>query len=477
MNYLIKNIHAIMTGQANQQARSSATSIRISNGVITEIGHLRAHSDETVLDAQDGVVYPAWVNTHHHLFQSLLKGEPQGLNQNLTPWLAATPYRFRGAFDEDTFRLASRIGLIELLQSGCGTVADHHYLYWPDMPFDGAEILFDEADRLGMRFVLCRGGGTLTRGLEAELPQALRPEKFEHIMYDVERLVQRYHQAQPDAYRRIVMAPTTALHSTTPQQLRESAKLARHLGIRLHSHLSETVDYLDAAKAKFNSTPVQFCAEHDWVGEDVWFAHLVKLLPEEIKILGQSKTGIAHCPQSNARLGSGIADLVTLEAAGMAISIGVDGAASNEAADMLSETHAAWMLQRARKGMLAQPKYAGGTFEGGADAATIEDVIRWGTQGGAQVLGLPNIGTLEIGQQADLVIYNLNDPRYMGLHDLAIGPVASAGQANIRYMLIGGKIVMQNNQIPDLDLHELAIEARQAVKKLQVRAEQMALAS
>ncbi|MEQ4562103.1 MAG: amidohydrolase, partial [Acinetobacter sp.] len=120
MNYLIKNIHAIMTGQANQQARSSATSIRISNGVITEIGHLRAHSDETVLDAQDGVVYPAWVNTHHHLFQSLLKGEPQGLNQNLTPWLAATPYRFRGAFDEDTFRLASRIGLIELLQSGCG---------------------------------------------------------------------------------------------------------------------------------------------------------------------------------------------------------------------------------------------------------------------------------------------------------------------------------------------------------------------
>jgi cytosine/adenosine deaminase-related metal-dependent hydrolase len=316
------------------------------------------------------------------LFQSLLKGEPQGLNQSLTPWLASTPYRFRGAFDEESFRLAARIGLIELLRSGCGTVADHHYLYWPNMPFDGAEILFDEADRLGLRFILCRGGGTLTRGLEAELPQALRPEKFENVIADIERLVSKYHDSRPQAFKRIVMAPTTALHSTTPEQLRETAQVARRLGIRLHSHLSETVDYLDAARAKFGMTPVQFCAEHDWVGEDVWFAHLVKLLPEEIQLLGQTKTGIAHCPQSNARLGSGIADLVTLEKAGMNISIGVDGAASNEAADMLSETHATWMLQRARKGMFAQPKYDGGTFEGGADAATVEDVIRWGRKAG-----------------------------------------------------------------------------------------------
>ncbi len=423
------------------------------------------------------MIYPAWVNTHHHLFQSLLKGEPQGLNQSLTPWLASTPYRFRGAFDEESFRLAARIGLIELLRSGCGTVADHHYLYWPNMPFDGAEILFDEADRLGLRFILCRGGGTLTRGLEAELPQALRPEKFENVIADIERLVSKYHDSRPQAFKRIVMAPTTALHSTTPEQLRETAQVARRLGIRLHSHLSETVDYLDAARAKFGMTPVQFCAEHDWVGEDVWFAHLVKLLPEEIQLLGQTKTGIAHCPQSNARLGSGIADLVTLEKAGMNISIGVDGAASNEAADMLSETHATWMLQRARKGMFAQPKYDGGTFEGGADAATVEDVIRWGTQGGAQVLGLSDIGTLEVGQQADLVVYQLDDPRYMGLHDMAIGPVASGGQAQIKHMLIGGKTVIENNHIPNLDMRELAAQAREAVKKLQQRAENMALAS
>ncbi|MCU4412871.1 amidohydrolase family protein [Acinetobacter sp. WU_MDCI_Axc73] len=478
MNYLIKNAHAILTGLKGDAARTQADSIRIRNGVITEIGSsLSGQTDETLIDARDCVIYPAWVNTHHHLFQSLLKGEPQGLNQTLTPWLASTPYRFRGAFDEESFRLAARIGLIELLRSGCGTVADHHYLYWPNMPFDGAEILFDEADRLGLRFILCRGGGTLTRGLEAELPQALRPEKFENVIADIERLVGKYHDSRPQAFKRIVMAPTTALHSTTPEQLRETAKIARGLGIRLHSHLSETVDYLDAARAKFGMTPVQFCAEHDWVGEDVWFAHLVKLLPEEIQLLGQTKTGIAHCPQSNARLGSGIADLVTLEKAGMNISIGVDGAASNEAADMLSETHATWMLQRARKGMLAQPKYEGGTFEGGADAATVEDVIRWGTQGGAQILGLSNIGTLEVGQQADLVVYELDDPRYMGLHDMAIGPIASGGQAQIKHMLIGGKTVIENNHIPNLDMRELAAHAREAVKKLQQRAEKMALVS
>lgn len=472
--YLIKNAYAILTGLSGDAARSSATDIRIQDGKISALGQLSPEPEDTIVDAKDCVIYPAWVNTHHHLFQSLLKGEPQGLNQSLTSWLASTPYRFRGAFDEATFRIAVRIGLIELLRSGCATVADHHYLYWPNMPFDGAAILFEEAEKLGMRFVLCRGGATQTRGLESELPQALRAEKFEDYMLDVERLVQQYHQPERNAMRKIVMAPTSSLHSTTAQQFRESAKFARQLGIGLHSHLSETVDYLDAAKHKFAMTPVQFCAEHDWVGSDVWFAHLVKLLPEEIKILGQTHTGIAHCPQSNARLGSGIADLVALEHAGMTISIGVDGAASNEAADMLSETHAAWLMQRARKGMLAVPQYDGGLFEGGADAATIEDIVRWGTAGGAKVLGLDQVGTIEVGQQADFVLYQLDDPRYFGLHDIAIGPIASGGRAHIKAMFVAGKIVVQEDQIPDVDMKELAWQARQAVQLLQKRTLQVA---
>lgn len=467
---LIRNAGHVLTGLRGAAARHHGPDIRVLDGRIVAMGALTPLPGETRIDARDCVVYPAWVNTHHHLFQSLLKGEPGGVNQSLTPWLAATPYRYRGAFDEHSFRLAARIGLIELLRSGCATVADHHYLYYPGMPYDSAAILFEEADKLGMRFVLCRGGGTQTRQLEADLPQALRPEKLDDYLADVERLVGLYHDPAPDAFRRVVMAPTTTLHSTTAHELREIARAGRRWGLRLHSHLSETVDYLDAARAKFDMTPVQFCAEHDWLGADVWFAHLVKLLPEEIRLLGQTGTGIAHCPQSNGRLGSGIADIVALEAAGVPISIGVDGAASNEAADMQSEAHAAWLLQRARKGEQARPRYAGGTFEGGADAASIEDVVRWGTAGGAHVLGLPAVGTLAVGQAADIAIYRLDDPRYFGLHDPAIGPVACGGRASLKALLIGGRQVVTDDRIPGLDMAELGREAAKAVLDLQRRA-------
>jgi len=467
---LIKNAHAILTGLPGEAARHPGPDIRVRDGVIEAIGTLAAQPDERLIDARDCVVYPAWVNTHHHLFQSLLKGEPQGLNKSLTEWLSATPYRFRATFDEPTFRLAVRIGLVELLRSGCATVADHNYLYWPDMPFDTSEILFDEGEKLGMRIVLCRGGATQGRTIEQHLPQALRPENFDHYMADIERLVSRYHDPRPGSMRRVVMAPTTLLHSAPGAQLREMAKLARHLDIRLHSHLSETVDYLDAARGKFGMTPVQFCAEHDWLGNDVWFAHLVKLLPEEIALLGQTGTGIAHCPQSNGRLGSGIADLLALEQAGVPVSLGVDGAASNEAADMQSEAHAAWLLQRARKGMLAQPRYDGGTFEGGGDAASIEDVVRWGTAGGAQILGLPQSGTLQVGMLADIAVYRLDDPRYFGLHDMAIGPVTCGGRAALKALMINGQVIVENDLIPGLDLDAMRHQALSAVRTLQQRA-------
>lgn len=211
-------------------------------------------------------------------------------------------------------------------------------------------------------------------------------------------------------------------------------------------------------------------ADPPGLGSDVWFAHLVKLLPEEIRLLGETGTGIASCPQSNGRLGSGIADLPALEAAGVTVSLGVDGAASNEAADMQSEAHAAWLLQRARKGEKARPRYAGGEFEGGADAASIEDVLRWSTAGGAKVLGLGAIGTLAVGQAADLAIYRLDDPRYFGLHDPAIGPIASGGRAALKALLVGGRRVVEDDCIPGLDLTELGRQSRGAVARLYQRA-------
>jgi 8-oxoguanine deaminase len=467
MNVLIRNATAILTGLQGDGARHNGPDIRIENGKIAAMGSLSPEPGERQIDASGCVVYPAWVNTHHHLFQSLLKGDPVGLNATLTPWLTATPMRLRPLMDEGMFRLAARIGLIELALSGCATVADHNYHYYPGMPYDGSAILFEEAEALGLRFVLCRGGGTLSRQKDADLPAASRPETLDAYLADIERLAAQFHDSAPDAMRRIVVAPTTPPHSMRPEELRECAAVARRLGLHLHSHLSETVHYHDSVHAQHGMKPVQFCETIAWLGSDVWFAHLVKLDADEIAMLGATGTGIAHCPQSNGRLGSGIAPVRELEAAGAAVSIGVDGAASNEAADMLSETHAAWLMQRAKAGEAAVPLYRGGQGEADAAATTVEDVVRWGTAGGAKVLGLPGIGTLAPGQAADIAIYALDrDPRYFGLHDPAIGPVASGGAAHLKALLRGGHEIVRDGAVPGLDMAELGQQARVAVARL-----------
>ncbi|MCW5651188.1 MAG: amidohydrolase family protein [Ramlibacter sp.] len=466
---LIRNATAILTGQPGAGARHPGPDIRIANGRIEAMGALAPLPGEEQIDATDCVVYPAWVNTHHHLFQSLLKGDPMGINATLTPWLSATPFRLRPKMDEGMFRLAARIGLVELALSGCGTVADHNYHYWPGMPYDGSAILFEEAQALGLRFVLCRGGGTLSRIDATELPPELRPETLEQFLSDIERTAQRFHDPAPDSTRRVVVAPTTPPHSMRPGELKETAAFARARGLRLHSHLSETVHYHDTVHTQHGIKPIHFAESIGWLGPDVWFAHLVKLDADEIELLGKTRTGIAHCPQSNGRLGSGIAPVRALEEAGATVSIGVDGAASNEAADMLSETHAAWLMQRARAGEAAVAHYRGGRGEANAAAAaTVEDVVRWGTAGGAKILGLDAVGTLAPGMAADIALYATDrDPRHFGLHDPAIAPVACGGAAHLKALLVGGRRVVTDGALPGLDLAALGRQARAAVQRLQ----------
>ncbi len=463
---LIRNAAAILSGQPGEASRVAGPDIRLRGKTIEAIGQLQPEPGETIVDATDCVVYPAWVNTHHHLFQSLLKGDAGGIDLPLTAWLAATPYQYRAAFDEGLFRTAARIGLLELALSGCGTVADHNYLYYPGMPYDSSAILFEEAERLGLRFVLCRGGATRTRQLEAELAQALQPETLDGYLADMERVTALFHDPAPDAMRRVVMAPTTPPYSLSPGELVECARTARRLGIRLHSHLSETVSYQDSVHTMHGMSPVRFVAEHEWLGPDVWFAHLVKLDAEEIALLGSTRTGIAHCPQSNGRLGSGIAPVMALQAAGVPISIGVDGAASNEAADMISEVHAAWLIQRAAQGERCQPMFRGGTGEGPRVAVSADDVVAWGTSGGAKVLGLDAIGTLAPGMAADIAIYSLDDPRYFGLHDVGLGPVVSGGRPNLKALFVAGKRVVRDDVPIGVDVAELRAEARAAVRRL-----------
>lgn len=452
-NLLVRGAAAVMTGRAGAAARAGAVDIRIRDGRIAELAAgLVPGADEAVIDATGCVVYPGWINTHHHLFQNLLKAVPAGMNADLQEWLASVPYPRLARFTPELFRTAVRLGIAELLLSGTTTCADHHYLYHHGHGAETGDALFEEAEALGMRLVLCRGGAIQSAsdhpGMRAT---ALVPETLDEMLGDIERLKARYHDAAPDGLRRVAVAPTTPTFSLPPVLLRELAGFARGMGLRLHTHLSETDNYVRFCAEKYRCTPVQFVADHDWLGPDVWFAHLVTVTPDEIRMLGSTGTGMAHCPVSNARLGSGIAPVRAMADAGVPVSIGVDGVASNESGSMVHEANFAWLVHRAL---------------GGAAQTRVEEVIHWGTAGGAQVLGLPGVGTLALGQSADLAIYDVSGLRFAGFHDIATAPVAAGEPTPVRDVFVRGRHVVRQGEVVGLDVAKLRREARAALEVL-----------
>ncbi|VWB45191.1 amidohydrolase family protein [Burkholderia metallica] len=450
---LIRNPIAVMSGRAGDAARLGRTDLRVRDGRIDTIApDLAPLPGERVIDAADCVVYPGWVNTHHHLFQNLLKAVPAGINADLQEWLAAVPYPRVARFTPDLAHIAARLGFAELLLSGVTTCADHHYLYHAGGTTETGDLLFDEAAGFGMRFVLCRGGALQAAGDHPGFAgTALQPETLDQMLADIERLKARYHDAGAASMRRVVVAPTTPTFSLPPELLPEVARAARRMGLRLHSHLSETTRYVDFCRERYGKLPVEFVAEHEWLGPDVWFAHLVHLEANEIAMLAETGTGCSHCPVSNARLGSGIAPAPRMAAAGVPVSLGVDGVASNESGSMTHEANFAWLVHRAAHG---------------AAATTAEEVLHWGTQGGARVLGLDAVGTLDVGQAADLVLYDVSGPRFNGFHDYAIAPVAAGEPAPVKYSVVNGRVVVDNGEIPGLDLAALRRAAVDAVRQL-----------
>jgi len=391
------------------------------------------------------------ISTHHHLFQSVMKGVKAGLDQPLAGWLRSVPYRLWSKIDEEALAVAARIGLTEMLLSGTTTIADHHYLFSGSYRFDPAQVIFEVARSLGIRLVLCRGGATITRRFDNDDFVPMPTETLDHMLKSVEACAQQFHDTSPGSLSQVVLAPTTPTWSIEPGQLKEAIAAARRMKLRLHSHLSESQEYVEFCLSVHGKRPVEWLADHDWLGPDVWFAHLIHLDPNEVRILASTGTGMAHCPQSNCRIGSGIAPADALSRLGGAVSLGVDGAASNESADMISEMHSAWHTHRAVKG---------------PTSVSVEDVVHWATAGGARVLGLPQIGTLAPGQQADIAIFNLDEPRHFGMHDPMIAPVTCAGSASIRYLLIGGRIVVENSVIPGLDIQKLKFDAARVVARL-----------
>jgi 8-oxoguanine deaminase len=447
---LIRGADGIFTGLPGEAMRAQG-SIRIADGRIAAVGELTAEPGERIIDATGCVIYPGLVSTHHHLFQSVLKGVRSGINLPLMGWLRSVPHAYWSKIGEEELYVAARIGLVELLLSGTTTAADHHYMFSDTYRFDPADVIFAAARDLGLRLVFCRGGATVFRTFDTPGFKPMPTEPLDAMIKSVEACAQRYHDPSPASMRRVAFAPTTPPWAVAPHELEVIAAAARGLGLRLHSHMSETVDYVDYCLATYNKRPIHWIAEHDWLGPDVWFAHLVHIDAEEMRLLIDTGTGMAHCPQSNCRLGSGIAPADVMAAAGGAVSLAVDGAASNESADMISEMNSAWHTHRAVKG---------------AGAATVEDVVRWATVNGARILGFDDIGVLAPGKLADLAIFDLSSPRYFGLHDPLIGPVTGAGTADLKMLMVGGKVVVEDGAIPGFDLEQLRHDAARVVTRL-----------
>lgn len=430
--------------------RLQARDIRIAGGRIVEVGHIAPQPGERVIDAGGCVVYPGWVNAHHHLLQAIMKGVPGGLNVPLLKWLEEVPFAYRMRIDERTLETAALLGLAELMLSGCTTVADLHNLYYPGMGFDASAILFRAAERMGLRLVLCRGIGTRLRPSK-EGSNTMPPEKLAAALVDVARLAKTYHDPSAAARRRIAIAPSMITRSIEPAELRELAREARQMGLRLHSHLAETIDDVTYCREVHGCSPVEFAARHEWIGPDVWFAHAIHLDRGDIRRLGETGTGVAHCPGSNCRIGSGIAPVPAMRAAGVRLGLGQDGGAANEPGDMIAEVHLAWYLHRAKNG---------------PEAVTVEDVIHWGTRSGADALGLDAVGAIAPGYQADIAVYALDDFRFAAFHDVVIAPVATGIRPHLRCLTVGGRIVVEDDRIPGLDMDELRSRVRAAIRHL-----------
>lgn len=440
-SFLITNIAHGLVG--NREGSRFCGALRVRDGRIAAIGELAPEEGERIVDASGCVVTPGLVNTHHHLFQSVLKGVPEGLNVALDSWLMHVPYSYWPFLDEEALRVSARIGLAELLLSGTTTVCDHHYVFSDRYDYDPADILFEEADALGIRFVLARGGGT--RGRSFDDPSLPPPptETLDRFLAGIERTANRWHDPSQGSRARVAVAPTTPTFNVEAGELREIAGFARSNGLRLHSHLSENTAYVDYTLAKYGKRPVVWLAEHDWLGPDVWFAHLVECDGDEVRLLAETGTGMAHCPQANARLGSGIAPADGLHARGGNVSLAVDGAGANEAADMGAALYSAFSLHRATKGV---------------GAARAETLINWATEGGAKVLAVENTGLLKPGMAADIALFDISAPRNMGLHDPALAPVLT-GAATVKHSFVAGNEIVSGGRLPGLDLAGLADDA------------------
>jgi cytosine/adenosine deaminase-related metal-dependent hydrolase len=432
---LVRRASLLVTMDA-QQRQIADGGLFAGDGVIEQVGPtegLPVAADQ-VIDAAGMIVLPGLVNTHHHLYQTLTRALPAAQNAGLFDWLR-TLYPIWARMDDEAVYVSAKVGLIELLLSGCTTVSDHLYLFPNGATLD-AEV--QAARELGIRFQPCRGSMSLGRS-RGGLPPDSVVQSEDTILLDCERVVDAYHDPARYAMCRVTIAPCSPF-SVTAEAMRASAAWARARGLTLHTHLAETLDEERFCVERFGRRPLALMEDLGWVGPQVWFAHGVHLSADEIARMAETGTGVAHCPTSNMRLGSGIAPVREMRDAGVRVGLAVDGSASNDASHMLAEARQAMLLQRVARGAAAM---------GAAEA------LEMATVGGARVLGRDDVGVLAPGMAADLVGWRLDALEYAGAQHDPLGALVFCAPRTVDLSVIGGRMVVWQGQVIGVDVPRL----------------------
>ncbi len=417
--------------------------IRIKGGIISEVGRGLEIDGADTLDVSGCVVTPGLVNTHHHLFQTLTRAVPDGQDALLFGWLK-TLYPIWSRMGPEDMRCSTALGLAELALSGCTTSSDHLYLFPNGARLDDT---IEAAAAVGLRFHPTRGSMSIGESAGGLPPDALVEDEAA-ILADCQRVIDAFHDPAPGAMVRVGIAPCSPF-SVSRELMRDAAILARETGVRLHTHLAENDEDIAYSLEKFGCRPGQYAQDLGWTGDDVWHAHCVKLDAQEIDLFARTGTGVAHCPCSNCRLGSGIAPVRAMRDAGVRVGLGVDGSASNDMGDLIGEARQAMLLQRVANG---------------ADAMLAREALEIATRGGAAVLGRDDIGQIAPGYRADIAIWDASGIDSAGSWDPAA--LLLAGPKRVRDLFVEGRRVVAEGQITTIDLDAELCAGRRAVERL-----------
>jgi cytosine/adenosine deaminase-related metal-dependent hydrolase len=406
------------------------------------------------IDSSRHVVLPGLVNTHHHFYQTLTRALPAVQDAKLFDWLTYL-YEIWKGIDEDAVYWSSRLAMAELIKTGCTLSTDHHYLYPKGFKDDLPGIQFAAAAELGMRFAPTRGSMSRSRK-DGGLPPDSVVQDEDRILSECEATVAKYHDPAPDAMRKVALAPCSPF-SVSEASMRDSADLARKLGVRLHTHLAETQDENESCMKLYGRRPLRLMEDCGFIGKDVWYAHGIFFEDDELKLLARTGTGVAHCPSSNMRLGSGIARVREMLDLGIPVGLGVDGSASNDSSDMLGEARQAMLLQRVRAGLPGADAYG----------LSAREALGLATEGGARLLGYEKLGRIEEGWIADLALFDVQKLEYAGaLADPVAALLLCGYNHGADYVVINGKLVLDAKRLVGIDEEGIRIKADRASRRL-----------